>query len=394
MFQQTLTSSDAKSDPLPDEKHFRSAVKETEALVSSFSGKDTWESFKSHLRKLLGDIQKNEKLHSYLTELKEFVLKAKSEEEVRSEEFKSKSKELAHRGRDLIREFKEKEDFDPFFDTANDLIENIKNDELLSILRENAGVVQADLSYEDSEGRLQVDTDLLSKLKNVVVPYVSEAIKYIPLPRIESHTSERDLILDNVILCGYDIIPDKIKFHLESDTEVSIRDVEVKGTSTNLVITLKDLRTELKNVDFYYKKKTFPTLEDKGKVTFSFKGNGARLEFRYVVEQGPNDKFPQMKKGYASFDISNLSIDFDTNTINHDILVPMLTQMYKLQIKQEIEREIENSLKGFAEKLGNLMSSSLGEMNRPFMSGIETAKKAVKSSQFAQVNEKRSEKLE
>jgi len=118
------------------------------------------------------------------------------------------------------------------------------------------------------------------------------------------------------------------------------------------------------------------------------------LEFRYLVEQGPNDKVPKLKKGYASLDIFDLSINFDTKTLHHDILFPMMTQLYKLQIKNEIEKEFENSLTGVAEKLGNLLTENLGTMNRPFTSGIETAKKAVKSSQFAQVNEKRSEKLE
>jgi hypothetical protein len=83
-------------------------------------------------------IQENENLQAYLFELKQFVLSAKSEEEIRSQEFKEKSKELAKRGRYLMREFKE-EDFNPFFQSADDLVENIKNDEFLQILRTQAG---------------------------------------------------------------------------------------------------------------------------------------------------------------------------------------------------------------------------------------------------------------
>jgi hypothetical protein len=394
MFQRTIASKDLTSDPLPNEPHFRSAVKETEKLVTSFSGKDTFERFKTHLKGLIEDIQQNEKLHSYLSEVKGFLLESKSEEEIRSEQFKSKSKDLAHRGRELMRELREKQDLDAFFQSANDMLENIKNDEMLSILRHHAGVVQSDISYEDSEGNLHLDTDMLSKLNTVLVPALSEALKYIPLPRIESHNSERDLILDNVILCGYDILPDKIRFRIESDSEVSIRDVEVKGTHTNLVIHLDDLRTELKDVDFVYNKKTFPKFDEKGKATFRIGGNGAKLTLRYEVEQGPNDKYPRMKKGYASFFISDMSIDFDTNTLKHDIMVPMLTSLFKTQIKNEIEREIENNLTGWIEKLGDMMTNQLSQLNRPFLNPIEAAKKAVKSSQFAQIKDKRSEKLE
>jgi len=40
------------------------------------------------------------------------------------------------------------------------------------------------------------------------------------------------------------------------------------------------------------------------------------------------------------------------------------------------------------------MSANLKDVNKPFLSGLEQAKKAVKSSHMAQVYEKRREKLE
>jgi len=263
-----------------------------------------------------------------------------------------------------------------------------------SCLLLHAGIVQSDLSFVDMQGKLQPDTDMLNRLQKALLPVLADTLKYIPVPRITSADANREFWLDNIVLCSYDIIPENIRFHLETDSEFSLQDVAVKGTHTFLVIQLRQLRTELKDVDFWYKKKTFPELEDKGKVTFRIRGEGAKLTLTYHVEQGPKDKLPRIMKGKADFDISNLDIEFDTNTIKHTVLVPMLTKMFKLQIKLQIEKEVEKNLGSFMDKLGDMMTSTIATTNRPFLSGLEAAKKAIKSSELSQLYQKRREKLE
>ena len=300
MFQNSLVNMPITTKP--EDIHLRRVVSETEELVASFSGRETFEQFKFSLRNLILKIQENENLQSYLTELKYFILNAKSEEELRSKEFKEKSKDLAKRGRFLMREIKD-EDLNPFLQAADEMIENIKNDEFLQLLRQQAGIVKSDLSYVDSEGMVQVDTDMLSKLQKTLLPELAEALKYIPVPRIYSCDENREFWLDKIVLCSYDIIPENIRFHLETDSELSFTDIELKETHTHLVIVLNRLLTELKDVEFYYKKKTFPELEDSGRVTFRVKGDGARLKLTYNVVQGPEDKFPRIMEGNAFFDI-------------------------------------------------------------------------------------------
>jgi hypothetical protein len=108
--------------PIPRNIHAQRVIGETEDLISSFSGRDTLELFKFHLGNLVRQARQDERFHSYLFELKQFILKAKSEQEIRSEAFKQQSKQLARRGRELFREFKE-DDFRPFLDSANLLVE-------------------------------------------------------------------------------------------------------------------------------------------------------------------------------------------------------------------------------------------------------------------------------
>jgi len=395
LFQRNLLDTPTTADQLPttEDIHIRRAMGETEELISTFSGRKVFEDFKFHLGNLIRKTKEDERFHGYLCELKEFILRAKSEDEIRTEEFKEQSKDLARRGRKLMREFKD-DDLKPFLDSINQMIENMKNDEMLQLLRHHAGIVQSDLSYVDNEGTLQLDTDMLNRLQKVLLPVLIDALKYIPVSRITSSDPYRDFWLDQIVLCSYDIIPENIRFHLETDTEFSFQDIQIKSTHTHLVIKLNRFRTELKDIEFYYKKKTFPELEDSGRVTFRIKGEGANLTLTYNVEQGLEDKLPKITKGKADFDISDLDIEFDKTTIHHTVLVPMLTNLFKPQLKLQLEKQVESNLGGFMSKLGDLVMNTISQANRPFLSGLENAKMAIKSSNVGQIYQKRREKLE
>jgi len=268
------------------------------------------------------------------------------------------------------------------------MIDNIKNDEFLQLLRHHAGIIKSDLSYIDNDGTVQVDNDMLSNLQTVLFPLLADALKYISIPRIQSVTKNREYWLDNLILCTHDILPENILFHFE--TEVTLRDISLQGTHSHLVIELDHLFQEFKDVEFYYKKKTFPELSDTGRVTFRVKGQGAKLTLTYRVVQSPEDQVTRIMEGFANFSISEMEIVYDKSTLKHDVLVPMVTKMFKGQIKSQIERQVETNLTGFMIKLGDLLTNSITRVNRPFLSGIEAARKVVKTSR---VYEKKNEKL-
>jgi hypothetical protein len=376
------------------ETHVRRVTMETEDLVASFTGRESLEKWKSSLWKLIDLFDKNPEWNQYLTDLKNFILSTQSEEQVRSEEFKQKSKELAHRGRDLVQQLNDRTEVDNFMNSSEELFDNIKNDEYVKLLSEQAGIISSDLSYVDTEGKVMVDTDMLSKLQFVLLPTLAETLKYIPMPRIESCNSDQEFWLDNIVLCGYDIIPENIHFHLESDSTFSFKDIKTKGSYSHLVITLDKFRTELKNMSFFYKKKTFPALMDSGNVTFRIGGDGARLKLVFTVIQQSGDKFPRLAEGYADFHIRQMDIDFDKSTLTHDVLLPMMTNMWKLQIQTQIEKAVEKNLTSVVQKMSEQLTQSLSEVNRPFIwGGLETARQAMKKSEIGQVYAHRREKL-
>jgi len=383
----------ALKEPVQAAVAFSGVAAETEALVACFSGRDTLDHFKRHLRNLVFQIQKNEPLQKYLQELKSFVLESRTVEEAQTAEFKAKTQKMAYQGRELMRELSKEDDLRLYLEAADDMLNHIKNDEFLKILREQAGIVQSDLTYVDDEGKTKMDTDMLFKLQSSLLPVIVGALKFIPVPKISVSDDEKEFWLDNIVLCSYDIVPDHIRFHIESDSDVNVREVEVIS-HTHLVIELDNLLTELKDLQFYFKKKTFPEFEEHGKVTFRIKGNGAKLGFTFNLDQGPKDLIPKITEGHANFDISDMDFEFDKSTLNHTLLVPLVTKLFKLAIRMQIEKQVEINLSDFTQKLGDLLTQKLAEVNRPFLNQLESAKKVVQSSEITQDVERRKEKLE
>jgi len=322
-------------------------------------------------------------------------LSTKSSEYVQQEEFKQRTSNLANEARDIANEYHYADEVEEFLNRSEDLMRNIRNDEYVEVIRQHAGLVADDLSFVDSSGNVQLDMDMLGKLRNVLGPILAESLKYIPIPRIESSNKDRDYWVDNIVLCGYDVLPDHIRVQLESDSDVSIRDIETKHSYTKLIVTLAQIRTELKDLDFYYKRKTFPEIVDSGRMNVRLGGpNGATLKLTFRVEQSPSEKLPKFQEGSASFDIEKFDITFDKNSINHSILLPLISSLFKAQIQSLVESSVEDRLGGLLDSLADQLTQALSSVNRPLISGLEQLKKVGKSSEFGQTYEKRQEKLE
>jgi len=334
--------------------------------LAIFSGRVILEQFKYHLQHLIFQLQLNPKLQSYLSELKSFILKTRTEEEIKSEELKAQTKELSRTGRELMRELVDKQDLIFLFKSVDRMIENFKNEEFQKILRQHAGIVQSDISYIDSQGTFQMITNMLSILRSALLPVLSETLKSIPIPKIYSNDQEREFWLDRVFLSIYDILPQNFQFHLESDSEVSTPSVN----NSHLVIRLDKLPVQLNDIEFYYCKKNLPNL-DHGKGSLRVAGEGARLTITYTFTQGPQYTVPRLSEGYASFDISDISIEFDKGTLSNPPMVTMLTQWWKIQIRDEIEKGVEKYINGFLEKLKDRIIDALTEMNRKVLPGHE-----------------------
>jgi len=286
-----------------------------------------------------------------------------------------------------------KPEVEEFLNAADKLIENLKNDELISELHERAGILMEDLTFEDAEGNRQLDTECLGNIRKVIVPIIADAVKYIPIPTFEDSNPTREYIVENVVLCGYDVIPENIFVHLESDAWVSVKELETERSHTRLVISLRNIRMELKDVHFCYKRKSFPKMEESGRVTLRIGGQGAALTITFLVDQLLGDTAPRFTAGQVNFHIDDMDIEYDRATLTHDVLVPMITSLFKRNFIHSIERGVEKNLDSLVNGIGLRLSESLIGENR-FAKQLESMAASVKHGEFSRRYRMRQEKLE
>jgi len=275
---------------------------------------------------------------------------------------------------------------------SDNLIESMKNDAELAKLREKAGILWEDFTYEDSQGNRQLNTDLIANVQKVIFPILADSLKYIPIPSITYTDSTMEFTAKNVVLCGYDIIPENVYLHLESDTTVNIKELTTQRSKTKLILSIKNLRTEIKDVQFHFKRRVFPFLEDSGRVTLRVTGRGANITAWFYIGQGPKDTLPKFENAVVEFDIDKLDAIYDKSTIQHDVLLPMITSLWKLQLIRSIERSVEKILEPVMAKIGSVLSESNPVVSQ-FASTLERLKSDVKGSAAHQIYSQRQEAL-
>jgi len=139
-----------------------------------------------------------------------------------------------------------------------------------------------------------------------------------------------------------------------------------------------------------------PSLSDSGLVTFRIPENGAQLSMYFTIEERPGETHPRLSEGYADFTIHKMDIEFDKSTLKHDVLLPMMINLAKSTIISKIEKAVETNLSNALKQLGDRLTASLGEINRPTFFGgrFGSVKDTIKASDPAQVYAKRRVKLE
>jgi hypothetical protein len=373
--------------------HVQNLKEETKGLVAEFSGREALDRFLRSARKLATSIGNDEGAKDYLKDLKEFILDTRDPNHVKSEEFTQQCRGLIKRGRKMVSRMRNNDQVDLFLNCGEVLINNITNNELITTLRERAGILVRDLTYEDHEGNRHLDTNLLGKLRQIIVPILAEALKYIPIPVISDKNDKQAVVVENIVLCAYDIIPENVYVHLESDSWLSLLELEAQKMHHSLVISLRNFHTEVKDIKFDYKRFSFPKLKEHGIVSVRLTGRGASVTIGFNIDQRSDDVVPKFTAGKVDFAIDKLDIEFDRSTLNHDVLVPLITSMFKRSIIGAIERGVEKNLSSAINNLGGRLAESLGETEPRFVRQLHHMTDTVKRGEFARTYRHRHEKL-
>jgi mRNA-degrading endonuclease YafQ of YafQ-DinJ toxin-antitoxin module len=374
-----------------DMPHTHRLEEHTKELVAEFSGRRTLDRFMDLLEVVTTQLRDSDEARAYIEEFRDFII-IRQPEAQESEEFRRRARALIDKGRDVVERLNNSQDIKNFLDTGDQLVENIKNDELVMNLREKAGTLKDEFTYMGPDGQRKVDMDLVQKIQKQVVPILADALKYIPIPKVEYSDRKLDLSAENIVFSGYDIVPENVRAHMESDSHFSFKELDTQKSESKLVLELRNIRTEVKNIHFYFKRKKFPVMSDSGNVTLRVRGEGANLTIILYIVHNPGEQVATFHHASIDLDIRKLDIEFDKSTIKHDQLLPIMTTLFKQKIKHKIEHAVEKNLEPVLNSLGKKLTESLKESE--FQTKLELVTDTLKEADTHKVLQLRHEKLD
>jgi len=289
-------------------------------------------------------------------------------------------------------------------------LNNIANDEYILKLRESLGAISDDLYWQDKDGNRYIDGEAAGVLLSSVTDVIRSKFRHLPLPRVQNIEPDMAYTLDNLTISAS--LPDKIDFHLESYASVDTSQMGRPGQSSlqteiYLTASIKGITALAPNIKFTYQG---TTLSEAGIMSVRIPEPGADLTLEFVMRPVSGAEISAVSaptkmetttdmssKGFSTavgggmmryefvkivshFDIPDLIIDYDTNTLSHSFLVPLITSLFKARIVDRFEDEVEQSLNKGLESLGQNVVSILNKAQNPL--SISSVGSTIGSSMF------------
>jgi hypothetical protein len=252
-----------------------------------------------------------------------------------------------------------------------------------------------DLFWQDQSGNRYFDAEAAGILTASIGDVIKNQFKYLALPNVVRAEEDMDYSLSNLVISAS--LPDKIEFHLESFGSFDTTAMAVPGKSSlhteiYLTATMRGITARAPNVGFTYRG---TALSESGIMTMTIPEPGAHLVIDFVMRPltraalsattAPTSmattlgldsggfvggvggglmkyEFVRIK---SHFSVSDLNIEYDTKTLSHRFLVPLVTTLFKTRIIDRIETSIEEALDQGLITLGQQVTKILNQAPNP-----------------------------
>jgi len=358
-------------------------------IINSFLATDSFDRFIGHTKNLLIFIQKDEVIKRYFNSVRFFLERAMTDKQfLRSEEYNTRSNYLIKEGRALANEYYNLKIRNIWLE-GKEVINDLKNDSEFMTLNAAVSRLVADCYHVDRFGNYRLDTRTLFQMKEVIAPLIIEQLAYLPIPHIASRSKTMDWDVDGLVFSAYDILPDHIyvdtnirsdikplteyqkelikdiivsdRHHLisserrrdEAAAKVDPREFQQR-VNGNILVTVKNIRSYLKDVRFSFRRKVFPKMADEGIADISLGGKGCSIMIKIDLDNR-DIEHSLFTGGSVRVKISKLKINL--RSTKRDGFYNFMTKVFSRVIARQIETAI-------AQKISLIMSRLIEALNR------------------------------
>jgi len=185
----------------------------------------------------------------------------------------------------------------------------------------------------------------VQQLRVMLVPIVSQLFFNMPMPAIMGSTRKLDYRIDNVVFSPLDIVPEHVYLQMQELADINVRKLTAPQTYGYILFQVRNVKINLRDIHFWFHRKVFPKIEDKGHANVFIYGDDTSLTIRWRVQSHEGEPVRFFVDSVQVY-IEHLKIEVASK--DHDFLLKMLTKLFTHNVKHQLEKNIEENLYKFA----------------------------------------------
>jgi hypothetical protein len=357
-----------------DTDAFWKVIEDADNVFAQFGGRGDWESFKSSLNSTFYSVRDDPELRSWWVDFRSFWNDILDRPEaITDEPYKARAKELTQRGRLLLQKDKWNQQLDTLYNRFYKLLDNLQNDSTTQLFGEKLKQLGKDIAF-NRKGYPDIYSleESLVQVKNLLVPLFRQQLENISIGRIDFTNETYDVRIEDLGFSG-SFLPEHIDFAMRNDTHLDTKDSSKDEMRNILAFQVDNIKPEFKSFKFYYRRKTFPKIEDFGVADMKISGKGALLRVTWRIASKAGSK-PVATLTDVTVYIDKLDLHIIGERTKHDVLDKMLAPFVARNIKDKISASLEDYLRSKLNDVNRQLNSLLQS------SPVETLKERANES--------------
>merc|ERR1712046_510337 len=133
-----------------------------------------------------------------------------------------------------------------------------------------------------------------------------------------------------------------------SDMDLNVKDLNAEKINSFTTIKISHIMTKIENMKFWFKRKTFPAIEDAGLADVELRGNeGAKLLVDMQMLIRDNNPVFRVMSSHVEIDRLRITV----TEAKHDWLLNVFAAVFETKLKETMSRSIEEKMNSLIKSL-------------------------------------------
>jgi len=328
---------------LTNDDNLQKAMSELRTLLERLAGGVSLDVIGNAARQLYEDSRNDEGLRNWFTEVNNFARDCLMEPGyVLDDGCNERANKLRESGRQYYDD-KYRSHFDRLWSSFGDWLGGWSDDALNRRFGNDCARLTQDLLF-DSEGSLKFKPELWQDIRQTILPSIVDALGYIPIPRVEYTDDSLDLVLENLALSGRNVFPNLVSVDAHNYIKFSPYSTIGDEQHHEFTLTLGQIQADLRDVAFYYHKKTgMPKMSDSGLADVLLGGTGLTITARLATAHDPTSVFA-VRDVQVKVDTLKFAVRDSKHDALYKALAPLATGLVKKQLQKALGGAVHTAL--------------------------------------------------